>query len=121
MKALLVLVTFVLLPACGGSTSPPGAGTGTAYFKIDQVSCVYSGTKSVTFYIDNVEAGTELLLTGATSIGYLTKATSAYTQPGHPVVQARLANYTATGGALWTLRANINVPANGSVTYAFTC
>ena len=120
MKALPVLVTFVLLPACGGSTSPLG-GTGTAYFKIDQVSCVYSGTKSVTFYIANLEAGTESLPTGATSIGYRTKATSAYTQPGHPVVQARLANYTATGGALWTLRTNINVPVNGSVTYAFTC
>lgn len=124
MKVLLAVLTFVLLSACGGggsTTSPSATATGTAYFRIDQVSCVYSGTKSVTFYIADLDVGTESLLTGATSVGYLTKATSAYTRSGHPVVQARLANYTATGGALWTTRSNITVPRNGSVTHAVTC
>lgn len=122
MKSILAVLVLVLLPACGGDpTSPPEPAKGTAYFTIDQVSCVYSGTKSVTFYIANLEVGTESLVSGATSVGYLTKASAAYSQPGHPVAQARFANMTGSGGALWTYRTNINVPANGSVTHTFTC
>ena len=120
IKPPLTGLAIVLLSACGGSTAPVG-GMGTAYFKMDQVSCVYSGVKSITFYVDVDAVGTESLTSGATSTAYLTKASSAYQQPGNPVVQARIANYTTSGGSLWTLRTNINVPSNGTVTHTFVC
>lgn len=122
MKPLLTGLALVLVSACGGATDPRAEQSmGTASFKIDQVSCVYSGARSVTFYIANVDVGTESLTSGATSVGYLTKASAAYPQTGNPVVQAMIANYTATGGALWTLRTNIIIPANGAITHTFTC
>ena len=121
IKPLLTGLAVVLLSACGGATSPDPQ-MGTAYFKMDQVSCVYAGTKSVTFYIGTVDVGTQTLAGGATSTGYPTKASATYAKPaGGPVVQARIDNYTATGGALWTLRTNINVPSNGTVTHTFVC
>ena len=121
IKPPLTGLAVVLLSACGGATSPDPQAMGTAYFKMDQVSCVYSGAKSVTFYIETVDMGTQSLTAGATSTGYLTKASATYPKPGGPVVQARIANYTTTGGALWTLRTNINVPSNGTVTHTFVC
>lgn len=122
MKSLLTGLALVLVSACGGATSPRAEqAMGIASFKVDQVSCVYSGARSVTFYIANLDVGTESLLSGATSVGYPTKASSAYATTGNPVVQAMVANYTATGGALWTLRTNIVVPANGATTHTFTC
>lgn len=122
MKPLLTGLAVVLLSACGGATSPDPQAMGTAYFKMDQVSCAYSGAKSVTIYIGTEDVGTQSLAGGATSTGYLTKATAAYAAPARgPVVQARIANYTITGGALWTLRTNINVPSNGTVTHTFVC
>jgi hypothetical protein len=118
LKILAAVFVVILLLACGGSTSP--SGQGTAYFTIDQASCTYSGTKSVTFYIADVEAGTESLLSGATSLGYLTKATNAYASAGNPIVHAKLANYTGSA-SLWTQRTTITVPANGSVTHIVKC
>jgi hypothetical protein len=118
LKTLAAVLAVILLLGCGGSTSP--SGQGTAYFTIDQASCAYSGTKTVTFYIADLEAGTESLLSGATSLGYLTKATNAYTSAGNPVVHAKVANY-AGAAALWTQRTSITVPANGSVTHAVKC
>ena len=121
-KPPLTGLAVVLLSACGGATSPDPQAMGTAYFKMDQVSCAYSGAKSVTFYIATADVGTQSLAGGATSTGYLTKASGTYATPARgPVVQARIANYTATGGALWTLRTNINVPSNGTVTHTFGC
>lgn len=90
-------------------------------FTIDRATCTYSGNRNVTFYIAGDSVGMQALAGGATANGYLTKATSAYQRAGHPVVQARIADYTATGGALWTFRTNIVVPANGSITHSFTC
>ncbi len=118
MKTLAAVLAVVPLLGCGGSTAPNRQGT--AYFTIDQASCAYLGTKSVTFYIADLEAGTESLLSGATSLGYLTKATSAYASAGNPVVHAKLANY-AGSAALWTQRTSITVPANGSVTHTVKC
>jgi hypothetical protein len=88
---------------------------------MDNVSCLYAGTKSVTFYIATLDVGTEAMLTGTASTAYRTKATIGYPRSGNPVVQARVANYTATGGALWTARSPLNVPVNGSVTHTFGC
>ena len=85
------------------------------------MSCVYTGTKAVTFYIATAEVGIESLIRGLTSTAYLTKATQAYAKSGNPVVQAQIANYTTTGGAPWTYRTSINVPVNASVTHTFTC
>jgi hypothetical protein len=122
IKPPLTGLAVVLLSACGGATSPDPQAMGTAYFKMDQVSCAYSGAKSVTFYIATVDVGTQSLAGGATSTGYLTKPSATYATPARgPVVQARIANYTATGGALWTLRTNINIPSNGTVTHTFVC
>jgi hypothetical protein len=119
MKRLSLILAYGLLLACGSSPTAPQLGT--IWFKMDNVSCLYAGTKNVTFYIATVDVGTETMLAGATSTGYLTKATSAYIQSGNPVVQARVANYTSAGGALWTLRSSLDVPVNGSVTHTFTC
>jgi hypothetical protein len=122
IKSLLTGLAVVLLSACGGATSPDAQAMGTAYFKMDQVSCAYSGAKSVTFYIATEDVGTQSLTGSATSTGYLTKASASYAKPaGGPVVQARIANYTTTGGALWTLRTSLNVPSNGTVTHTFVC
>ena len=121
IKPPLTGLAVLLLSACGGATSPDPQ-MGTAYFKMDQATCVYSGAKSVTFYIATEDVGTQSLTGGATSTGYLTKASATYATPARgPVVQARIANYTASGGALWTLRTNINVPSNGTVTHTFLC
>ncbi|MFL5465672.1 MAG: hypothetical protein ACJ79N_01280 [Gemmatimonadaceae bacterium] len=121
-KAILVVCACGLLLACGNSTEPRAA-QGTAYFKFDGVSCAYTGTKAITFYVGDDEVGTENMIGDATSAAYLTKATDAYppSKRGNPVVQARIANYTASGGALWTYRVAINVPVNASVTHIFTC
>jgi hypothetical protein len=118
LKTLAPVLAVIVLAGCGGSTAP--GGQGTAYFKIDQASCVFAGTKLVTFYIADVEAGSESLLSGATSLGYLTKATRAYASSGNPVVYAKVANY-AGSAALWTQRTTITVPANGSVTHTVKC
>jgi hypothetical protein len=107
--------------ACGGGSTEPTSLPGTALFTIDRVTCTYSGSRDVTFYIAGDSVGMQALAGGATATGYLTKASSSYSRPGNPVVQARIANYTSSGGALWTFRKNIVVPANGSVTHSFTC
>jgi hypothetical protein len=120
MRRLLTGIGLSGLLACGGSTEPSRL-PGTAVFKIDGVTCTYTGTRNVTFYIAGDSVGMQALAGGVTSNGYLTKASGAYSRPGNPVVHARIANYTPTGGALWTLRTNIVVPANGSVTHSFTC
>jgi hypothetical protein len=120
MKRLPLILAYGLLLACGSPTDP-AQQQGTILFKMDNVSCLYSGTKNVTFYIATLDVGTEAMLPGATSTGYLTKATLAYTRSGNPVVHARVANYTSSGGALWTLRTSLNVPVNGSVTHIITC
>lgn len=120
MKRLLTAICMTGLLSCGGSTEPSGV-PGTAVFKIDGVSCVYPGSKNVTFFIAGDSVGIQSLAAGATATGYRTKPSSSYTSPGNPIVQARVASYTATGGALWTYRSNIVVPANGSVTHSFTC
>ena len=120
MKRPLAVLAYAVLLACGSSPTS-NSPQGTAFFTIDNASCAYSGSKDVTFYIAALEVGTQSLATGATSTGYLTKATEAYPRSGHPVVQARLANYTPSGGALWTARNYVNVPTDGSVTYTFTC
>ncbi|HJP85885.1 MAG TPA: hypothetical protein VJ852_07850 [Gemmatimonadaceae bacterium] len=88
---------------------------------MDAVSCVYTVSKSVTFYIAGVEMGTESLASGATSTAYLTKLSANYAKRGNPVVRARIAGYTATGGALWTLPANIEVTADVPVTHLVVC
>jgi hypothetical protein len=75
----------------------------------------------VTFFIAGDSVGLQSLAAGATASGYLTKPSSGYKAPGNPIVQARIASYTLTGGALWTYRTNIVVPANGSVTHTFNC
>jgi len=121
MKWTPVFFAYGILVACGGSTPTSPPTQGTAYFAMDGVSCTYAGTKAITFYIAAAEVGTESLLGGATSTGYLTKPSAGYTRAGNPVVQARIANYTPTGGALWTQRTSIKVPAGGSVTHTFTC
>jgi hypothetical protein len=118
MKRIPLVLAYALLVACG---SPTGPQQGTVSFKIDNGSCQYTGTRSVTFYIGTIDVGTESMLVGATSTGYLTKSTSAYTRAGNPVVQARIANYTSTGGALWTARHPVNVPVSGAVTHTFIC
>ncbi len=120
MHRFPLLLTYGLLLACGSPTNP-GPQQGTILFKMDNVSCLYTGTKNVTFYIATLDVGTEAMLAGTTSTGYLTKATLAYTRSGNPVVQARVANYTSNGGALWTTRTAINVPINGSVTHIINC
>jgi hypothetical protein len=120
MKRVPLVLAYALLVACSDPTSP-ASQQGTVLFKMDNVSCLYTGTKNVTFYIATVEVGTETMVTGATSTGYLTKATAAYTRRGNPVVQARVDNYTPTGGALWTARTSLNVRGNGSVTHTITC
>jgi hypothetical protein len=120
MQRTFPVLGIIIILACGGSPTDPTSEPlkGTAYFTIDQASCVYAGTRAVTFYIATVEVGTQSLARGATSVGYLTKATSEYTTSGNPVVQARIG---AAGSALWTYRTNINVPTNGSVTHTFIC
>ena len=118
MKHLPFVLGFSLLISCG---SPTGPQQGKLLFKIDNVSCAYTGTKSVTFYIATVDVGTETISTGTTSAAYLTKPSVAYPRAGQPVVQARIANYTSSGGALWTARYPVNVPANGTVTHIFGC
>lgn len=121
MRRLLTSgIALAGLLACGGSTEPSRL-PGTAVFKIDGVTCTYTGSRDVTFYIAGDSVGMQALAGGATATGYLTKATNSYTRPGNPVVQARISNYASTGGALWTFRTNIVVPANGSVTHSFTC
>jgi hypothetical protein len=120
MKRVPLILSYGLLLACGSPTSP-AQQQGTILFKMDNVSCLYAGTKNVTFYIATLDVGTEAMISGATSTGYLTKATSAYTRSGNPVVQARVENYTPTGGALWTARISLKVPVNGSVTHTITC
>lgn len=120
MKLLLTAIGLAGSLACGGSTEPSGV-PGTAVFKIDRVTCTYAGTRNVTFYIAGDSVGLQSLAAGATASGYLTKPSSAYKAPGNPAVQARIASYTLTGGALWTYRTNIVVPANGSVTHTFNC
>jgi hypothetical protein len=121
MRRLLTGIALAGLLACGGGSTEPSPLTGTALFTIDRVTCTYSGNRNVTFYIAGDSVGMQALAGGATSNSYLTKATSEYKSAGNPVVQARIANYTSTGGALWTFRTNIVVPANGSVTHSFTC
>lgn len=118
MKRLPLILAYGLLVACGSPTAPQ---QGTILFKMDNVSCLYTGTKDVTFYIATLDVGTEAMLAGATSTGYLTKASRAYNRDGNPVVQARIANYTSAGGALWTARTSINVPAGGSATHVISC
>lgn len=118
MKRLPLILAYALLVACGSPTAPQ---QGTITFKMDNISCLYTGSKDVTFYIATVEAGTEGMIAGATSSGYLTKPSRAYSRSGNPVVQARVANYTSTGGALWTARVSLNVPSGGSVTHVLTC
>jgi hypothetical protein len=120
MRRLLTGIALSGLLACGGSTEPSPL-KGTALFTIDRVTCTYSGNRDVTFFIAGDSVGMQALAGGATSTGYLTKATSQYARGGNPVVQARIANYTSTGGALWTFRTNIVVPGNSSVTHSFTC
>jgi hypothetical protein len=120
MKRVPLILSYGLLLACGSPTSP-AQQQGTILFKMDNVSCLYTASKNVTFYIATLDVGTEAMLPGATSTGYLTKATPAYTRSGNPVVQARVENYTSTGGALWTARTSVNVPVNGSVTHVLTC
>ena len=89
---------------------------------MSQVSCHYNGAKDVTLFINGVDAGTESMATGGTSLSHLTQASAAYTFPErNPVVSARIANYTPSGGALWTLRTNIKVMENESVTHTFDC
>jgi hypothetical protein len=120
MRRLLTGIGLSGLLACGGTTEPSEL-KGTALFTIDRVTCTYSGNRNVTFYIAGDSVGMQALAGGATANGYLTKATSEYKTAGNPIVQARIANYTPTGGALWTFRTNIDVPANGSITHSFTC
>jgi hypothetical protein len=120
MKRLPLILAYGLLVACGSPTSP-ASQQGTVLFKMDNVSCQYAGTKNVTFYIATLEVGTDAMIAGTASTGYLTKASSAYPRAGNPVVQARVENYTPTGGALWTARTSLNVPDGGSVTHIVTC
>ena len=117
MKAVIGGLAFAILGAC--TTSPPGSGT--VYFNMDNVSCTYLGAKDVTFYIAAEEAGTESMVTSATSKAYITKVSTSYATPGNPVVHARIANYTPGGGALWTSRTNINVTAKDPVTHTIHC
>ena len=120
MRRLLTGLVYVALLGCGSNptAAPP---QGTVYFRMDAVSCVYTVSKSVTFYIAGVEMGTESLASGATSTAYLTKLSANYAKRGNPVVRARIAGYTATGGALWTLPANIEVTADVPVTHLVVC
>lgn len=120
MKALLVAIGYLVCAACGSPTSSPPQGT--VYFRMSELSCDYHGSKDVTFFINGVEAGTESIAAGVSSLAYLTQASAAYAFPErNPVVSARVANYTATGGALWTLRTNIKVIENQSMTHSFDC
>jgi hypothetical protein len=89
---------------------------------MSQTSCKYAGSKDVTFFVNDSEAGTESVAGGATSAAYLTQASAGYAFPERsPVVSARIANYTAEGGALWTLRTNIRINENESMTHTFEC
>lgn len=120
MKPLVTLLAYFAFSACGSPTAGPLQGT--VYFRMDAVSCRYAGPKNVTFYVANEEVGTESLVADVTSSGYLTLVSDSYPEPGgNPVVRARVANYTASGGALWTTSTNIRVRANESVTQAFGC
>jgi hypothetical protein len=111
---------LAVLAACGGGSTEPTSEPlkGTAYFTIDRPTCAYTGTRVVTFFIAGDSVGAELLASGATSRGYLTKATSEYETGNNPAVQAR---FGIPGSALWTYNSIINVPVNGSVTHVFTC
>ena len=120
MKRLPLILAYGLLVACGSPTFP-GSQQGTVLFKMDNASCLYAGTKNVTFYIATLDVGTEAMIAGTVSTGYLTKASRSYPRSGNPVVQARIENYTPAGGALWTARRSLNVPPNGSVTHTFSC
>ena len=120
MKSLFVGFALIAGLACGGATGP--GPQGTVYFKMDGLSCKYTGSRNVTFYIATTEAGTESLAGDATSAAYLTKPSARYAEPErNPVVWARIANYTPEGNALWTHASNINVTLGEPVTYTVIC
>ena len=60
MRRLLTGISLSGLLACGGSTEPSPL-EGTAVFKIDQVTCTYTGNRNVTFYIDGDSVGMQAL------------------------------------------------------------
>jgi hypothetical protein len=119
MRYSLLLVALL---ACGKDSTGPDV-TGTVFFRMDPPSCTYTGT--VTFLIENQEVGTYAIAAGGTSNGYETPATSTFTIPGRPVVQAMVRGYTnsylTTPVTLWTYRTNVLVPDRGTVTHTFTC
>lgn len=120
MKILIVVLACFVFVACGSATTPTLA-QGTIHFQMDNLTCTYTGSKNVTFYIATEEAGTESMATGVASAGYRTNASASYPKPGNPIVQARIANYTKSGGALWTNIAHVKVMPNESVTQTFGC
>jgi len=119
MRYALLLVALL---ACGKDSTGPDA-MGTVFFRMDPPSCTYAG--AVTFLIENQEVGTHTIAPGATSNGYETAATSTFTIPGRPVVQAMVRGYTnsyfTTPITLWTYRTNVLVPDGGTVTHTFIC
>jgi hypothetical protein len=114
---LTVLAAAAVVFACGDSPSEPTPEMGTIFFRTDPVPC--SSTSSITFFIENEDVGTETLAPGVLSVGYRTKASSAYPASGKPVVQGRFAQ---PGGILrWTYRENVILAAGENVTHTFRC
>ena len=120
MRLFFAGFAFIALLACSNSAGP--SPQGTVFFKVDGLTCKYTGPRDVTFYIASAEVGTEALAGGATSTAYLTKPSSSYARPeANPVVWARIANYTGDGHALWTHASNIKVMASTPVTHIVGC